>query len=245
MTEANKKFAFPLPQVGVPVAGTDRLFPVRRIYCVGRNYAAHIREMGNDERALPFFFQKPADAIVLSGASIPYPVQTSDFQHEIEFVLAIGKGGAAIAPQDAADHVFGLAVGIDLTRRDLQFQARDVGRPWESGKAFDHSAPISPIHALKGSLPKSGRITLSVNGVIRQDGDLKDMIWPCDDIIAQLSGLFMLMPGDLIYTGTPVGVGPLQAGDVVQGGVADIGQFSMTVGNASHGSSTPFTGDSA
>lgn len=230
MTEVHKDFVFPLPQVGVPMAGTDKHFPVRRIYCVGRNYAAHIREMGNDERALPFFFQKPADAIVPSGSSIPYPVQTNDFQHEIELVLAIGKGGADIAPQDAARHVFGLAVGIDLTRRDLQFQARDVGRPWESGKAFDHSAPISPIHPLKGGLPKSGRITLSVNGVVKQDGDLKDMIWPCDDIIAQLSGLFMLMPGDLIYTGTPAGVGKLVPGDKVEGRVEGVDQVTVTIG---------------
>ena len=229
--QANGDFVFPLPQVGVPVAGGDRLFPVRRIYCVGRNYAAHIRELGNDERALPFFFQKPADAIVPSGSSIPYPVQTSDFQHEIEFVLAIGTGGAcAIAPKDAAGHVFGLAVGIDLTRRDLQFQARDTGRPWESGKAFDHSAPISPIHKLNGSLPRSGRITLSVNGAVRQDGDLKDMIWSCDDIIAQLSGLFMLMPGDLIYTGTPAGVGKLAPGDKVEGRVEGVGQVIVTIG---------------
>ena len=226
---ANKDFVFPLPQVGVPVAGSDRFFPVRRIYCVGRNYAAHIREMGNDERALPFFFQKPADAIVLSGASIPYPAQTNDFQHEMELVLAIGKEGANIKAEEAAGHVFGLAVGIDLTRRDLQFQARDAGRPWESGKAFDQSAPISAIHPLKGALPRSGRISLSVNGVVRQDGDLKEMIWPGDDIIAQLSGLFRLMPGDLIYTGTPAGVGKLAPGDKVEGIVEGVDRVTLSI----------------
>lgn len=223
-------FVFPPPpQAAVPVAGGDRLFPVRRIYCVGRNYAAHIREMGGDERALPFFFQKPADAIVHSGSSIPYPSQTEDFQYEIELVLAIGRQGENIAPQNAAAHVFGLAVGIDLTRRDLQFQARDAGRPWESGKAFDHSAPISAIHPLKGGLPKSGRITLSVNGAIKQDGDLKEMIWPSDDIISHLSRLFVLMPGDLIYTGTPAGVGKLVSGDRIEGRVEGVDTLTLAI----------------
>ena len=221
-------FIFPPIQASVAIQGGGR-FPVRRIYCVGRNYAAHIKEMGGDERALPFFFQKPADAVVASGTTIPYPSQTKDLQHEIELVLAIGREGADIPPAQAASHVFGVAVGIDLTRRDLQFQARDVGRPWESGKAFDHSAPISAIHPLKGGLPKSGRIALSVNGALKQQGDLKEMIWNCDEIISHLSGLFRLMPGDLIYTGTPSGVGPLVSGDTAEGLIEGIDLVKVTI----------------
>lgn len=200
----------------VPVAGSDSAFPVRRVYCVGRNYLEHIREMKGDERDPPFFFQKPADAIVLSGASVPFPPATEDFQHEVELVLAIGKEGSGIRLEDAASHVYGIAVGIDLTRRDLQLKARNSGRPWESGKSFDHSAPISPIRPLvAGALPASGRITLSVNGAIRQEGDLAEMIWSSAEIVSQLSHLYRLFPGDLIYTGTPAGVGKLAAGDTV------------------------------
>jgi len=221
-------FTPPTP-FGVPVKGSNKLFPVRRIYCVGRNYAAHIREMGGDERALPFFFQKPADAIVLNGASIPYPPETQDYQYEIELVLAIGTGGADIAVANAAKHVFGVAVGIDLTRRDLQLKARDTGRPWESGKSFDNSAPISAIHPLKGDIPKSGRIALSVNGTEKQRGDLNEMIWQSDEIVAHLSKLFALVPGDLIYTGTPSGVGKLAPGDQVEGTIENLDTLAISI----------------
>jgi fumarylpyruvate hydrolase len=218
------------PRVVVPIADSKQLFPVRRIYCVGRNYAAHVREMGGNEREPPFFFQKPADALVLSGAAIPYPPATQDLQHEIELVLAIGKPGRNIHSSAAAGHVFGLAVGIDLTRRDLQLKARDSGRPWESGKSFDRSAPISEIHRLAApTLPQAGRISLSVNGVTRQDGDLREMIWSNAEIVSQLSALFALEPGDLIYTGTPAGVGKLVAGDSVHGHIEGVAALDITI----------------
>jgi fumarylpyruvate hydrolase len=172
------------PVVAIPVTGSEALFPVRRIYCVGRNYLEHVREMGGDEREPPFFFQKPTDAIVASGSRIPYPPFTQDFQHEIELVLAIGKGGANIPAEDAAAHVYGLAVGIDLTRRDVQIVARKAGRPWEIGKAFDHSAPVAAIAPLTGTLPVHGAIKLAVNGETRQAGDLAEMVWNCAEIIA-------------------------------------------------------------
>ena len=225
------RFAFaPPPRVAIPVKDSDVLFPVRRIYCVGRNYAEHIREMGGDERELPFFFQKPTDAIVLDGASVPYPAITNDFQHEIELVLAIGRAGGDIPVEAAADHVFGLAVGIDLTRRDVQVAARKAGRPWEIGKAFDHSAPIGLLHPTSGSaLPSSGAVGLSVNGETRQSGDLAQMIWNSAEIVSQLSRQYRLEAGDLIYTGTPAGVGPLEVGDVVVGRVADLSAVSVTI----------------
>jgi fumarylpyruvate hydrolase len=188
-----------------------------------RNYAAHIREMQGNERELPFFFQKPTDAIVLSGGTIAYPTATADFQHEIELVLAIGRSGTNIGVEEAHRHVFGLAAGIDLTRRDLQLKARDSGRPWESGKAFDQSAAISPIHELsRAQLPRSGSITLSVNGEVKQRGNLGEMIWGCDEIISQLSTLYCLEPGDLIYTGTPAGVGKMLRGDLVEGTIEGV-----------------------
>jgi fumarylpyruvate hydrolase len=210
------------PQVSAPVHGGGR-FPVRRIYCVGRNYLEHIREMGGDERDPPFFFQKPADAIVAAGnpepgsapASVPYPQFTSDFQYEVELVLAIGKPGSNIAKPDAASHVFGVAVGIDLTRRDVQVAARKSGRPWEIGKAFDHSAPLAPILRLQGGLPTSGAISLEVDGEVKQSGDLSQLIWSCEEIVVQLSAQYRLEAGDLIYTGTPAGVGPVVPGNVL------------------------------
>jgi fumarylpyruvate hydrolase len=222
-------FLFAPVQASVAIQDSDKKFPVRRIYCVGRNYAAHIKEMGGDERALPFFFQKPSDAVVASGTTIPYPSQTKDLQHEIELVLAIGRQGADIPADRAAQHVFGLAVGIDLTRRDLQGKAKDTGKPWESGKAFDQSAPISAIHPLKGALPAGGRIALKVNGVTKQEGDLKEMIWNCAEIISHLSALFALMPGDLIYTGTPSGVGPIVSGDKVEGTIEGIDRVTLAI----------------
>ncbi|HKX35196.1 MAG TPA: fumarylacetoacetate hydrolase family protein, partial [Rhizorhapis sp.] len=206
------------------------LFPVRRIYCVGRNYAEHIREMGGDERQPPFFFQKPTDAIVLDGAQIAYPPITSDFQHEIELVLAIGQAGSDIPLERAAEHVFGQAVGIDLTRRDVQVDARKTGRPWEIGKSFDKSAPIGLLHPTNGSgLLDSGAVSLAVNGDVRQSGDLSQMIWNSAEIVSQLSRQYRPEPGDLIYTGTPAGVGPLEPGDVVVGKVADLTPLTVTI----------------
>lgn len=220
----------PPPRVAIPVHGSDALYPVRRIYCVGRNYAEHIREMGGDERQPPFFFQKPADAIVLDGAHVPYPSITSDFQHEIELVLAIGRAGADVPREAAAAHIFGLAVGIDLTRRDVQVDARKAGRPWEIGKSFDHSAPIGMLHPTHGAAPpKAGPISLTVNGEVRQTGDLSQLIWNCEEIVSQLSRQYRLEPGDLIYTGTPAGVGPLAVGDVVVGRVADLAPLTVTI----------------
>jgi fumarylpyruvate hydrolase len=205
-------------------------FPVRRIYCVGRNYAAHIREMGGNEREPPFFFQKPTDAIVANGADVPYPSATDDFQHEIELVLAIGGRGRGVSVADARKLVYGLAVGVDLTRRDLQLKARDTGRPWEPGKSFDASAPITPIQPLIGpSLLGQGRIWLTVNGVTKQDGKLEEMIWKCDEIISHLSMQYELMPGDLIFTGTPAGVGKLVAGDHVEGCVEGVAKLNFRV----------------
>ena len=225
-------FVIPPPAVNaVPVAGGGA-FPVRRVFCVGRNYAEHAREMGSDpDREPPFFFQKPADAIVRNGARVPFPPGTDDFQYEIELVLAVGRGGRNIAVGDAASHVFGLAVGIDLTRRDLQVQARNTGRPWEAGKSFDRSAPITPIHPLNGAgLPTAGQITLSVNGQNRQSGDLAEMIWTCGEIVHHLSRLFELAPGDLVYAGTPAGVGRLAPGDVVEGRVEGVDVLTITIG---------------
>ena len=226
------KFAFPVPEVSsVPVANSDEQFPVRRIYCVGRNYAEHAREMGHDpQRESPFFFAKPADAIVANGATIQYPLATQNFHHEIELVVAIGREGVNIAPEVALEHVYGYAVGIDLTRRDLQLAARDKGRPWEAGKGFDASAPISAIRRASDiGHPSSGPIWLKVNGETRQSSDLAQLLWPVPDVIAQLSKLFTLVPGDLIFTGTPAGVGPLVPGDRVLGAIAGVGELSLEI----------------
>lgn len=226
-------FAVTLPPVvSVPVAGKAERFPVRRIYCVGRNYVAHIREMKEaDERDPPFFFQKPADAIVQDGATVPYPADTADFQYEIELVAAIGQGGRSIATQDALAHVYGYAVGIDLTRRDRQRDARDRQLPWEMGKSFDHSAPCGPVHPA-GSPARAieGAITLSVNGTEHQRGLIAEMIWSVPEVIAKLSESYALEPGDLIFTGTPAGVGPLVPGDVVTGAIEGLGTLTLTIG---------------
>lgn len=202
------------PQAAVAVEGGG-LFPVRRIWCVGRNYAAHAREMGADDREPPFFFAKPADAVVPGGGDIPYPPDTADLHHEVELVLAVGRAGREIAAEAALDHVWGYAVGVDLTRRDLQAEAKKAGRPWDLAKGFDRSAPISEIRpaALGGHL-RRGRILLSVDGQVRQDADLADMTWNPAEIIAALSRSVELAPGDLIFTGTPEGVGPLARGQV-------------------------------
>ncbi len=214
----------PPEQMAVPVAGMG-LFPVRRIFCVGRNYAAHAREMGSDPtREPPFFFTKPADAVVPGRQDTPYPTLTANLHHEMELVVAIGQAGADVPAAAALGLVFGYAAGLDLTRRDLQDEAKAMRRPWDMSKGFDASAPIGEIVpvAIAGH-PAAGPISLKVNGEIRQSGDLADQIWPVPEIIAALSKLVRLAPGDLIFTGTPDGVGPLQRGDVLEGEIAGVG----------------------
>jgi len=219
---------FPVAAPSAEIAGSDRRFPVRRIFCVGKNYADHAREMGGDpDREPPFFFSKPADAIVPGTADIAMPPRTANLHHEIELVVAIGKGGRDIASDDAPAAVFGYAVGNDLTRRDLQADAKAGGRPWDMAKGFDRSAVLSPIRpASEIGHPAAARIWLSVNGEVRQDGDIADMIWPVADIVAELSTYVELMPGDLIYTGTPAGVGRIVSGDRVEGGIDGIGKIA-------------------
>jgi fumarylpyruvate hydrolase len=225
----------PAPLPAVPVANSADSFPVRRIYCVGRNYAAHAREMGSDpDRDPPFFFCKPADAVVpvAKGVTgdIAYPPETANYHHEVELVVAIGKRGRNIAADAANVHVWGYAVGFDMTRRDLQFALRDKGRPWELGKAFDQSAPITPIVPVSHcGHPTSGKVWLTVNGVKKQEGDLADLIWSVPETIAHLSKYFELFPGDLIFTGTPEGVGPVVRGDVLTGAVEGVGELSIRI----------------
>jgi fumarylpyruvate hydrolase len=224
-------FAIDFPKTPVlPIAESNQMFPVGRIYCVGRNYADHAREMGHDpDREPPFFFMKPADAIVQNGANIPYPQVTRDLHHEIEMTVAIGKGGANISEDKALDHVFGYGVGLDMTRRDLQTEAKKMGRPWEMGKAFDNSAPctlIKPV-AMVGH-PAKGAIWLKVNGAVKQEGDLAEMIWNVPEMISYLSKLITLQPGDLIMSGTPAGVGPVQGGDKLEGHVEGVGELMVT-----------------
>lgn len=215
----------------VAINGSNDRFSVHRIYCVGRNYAAHAREMGQDpEREPPFFFSKPADAIVANGASISYPPRTQNLHHEIELVVAIGKRGKNIAPSDGLSYVFGYAVGNDLTRRDLQFASRDKGRPWDTAKGFDSSAPITAIsRAVECGHLSTGKIWLKVNGELRQQGDLADLIWSVPEIIAELSTLFELQPGDLIFTGTPAGVSAVKPGDRIEGGVEGLDTLVTTI----------------
>jgi fumarylpyruvate hydrolase len=224
-------YVIPAPQqVSIPVKGTHFRFPVRRIYCVGRNYNDHVVEMGGvPGREPPFFFQKPADAILLEG-NFPYPPRSQDVHHELEFVVALQSGGRNIAVADANNHVYGYAVGIDMTRRDLQAEAKKAGRPWETAKAFDHSAPVSEI------MPKSetgiverARISLEVNGSQRQVSDVREMIWSVPEIISELSLLFELHAGDIIFTGTPSGVGPVQPGDHIKAMIAGVGELSLRV----------------
>lgn len=225
------KFTFPpAPQPSVAIAESGERFPVRRIFCVGRNYAAHAREMGNDDRDPPFFFTKPADVVVGDGAVIPYPAATTDLHYEAELVVAIGKGGTNIAKAQALSHIWGYGVGIDLTRRDLQRAAKSAGKPWDMAKGFDSSAPCGAIHPASqvGHLA-SGRICLDVNGVIRQDADLSDMTWGVPEIIAALSGLVELAPGDLIYTGTPEGVGQIKSGDTITVAIDRLGSLTISL----------------
>ena len=228
----SSEYVIPAPVVpSLAVRGSDRRFPVHRIYCVGRNYAAHAIEMGHDpDREPPFFFQKNPDTLVASGSDFPYPDRTEDLHYELELVVALASGGRNIPVASALDCVFGYAVGLDMTRRDLQGQAKRMGRPWEVGKAFDHSAPCSEIvPADTIGHPDAGAVWLKVNGELRQNGDLNQMIWKAPEIIATLSGLFTLAPGDLIYSGTPAGVGATVRGDTLHGGVVGVGELEISV----------------
>ena len=221
----------PPETVSLPVAGEAGRFPVHRIYCVGRNYADHAIEMGGDpDKEPPFFFQKNPDNLIAGGGDFPYPDRSEDVHHEIELVVALGTGGKNIALDRALDCVYGYAVGLDMTRRDLQGAAKKLGRPWEVGKAFDHSAPCSAIMpAARIGHPTAGSIRLEVNGEKRQDGDLSQLIWKVPETIAYLSGLFTLAAGDLIFTGTPAGVGPVKRGDRLRGSIERVGALDVTV----------------
>lgn len=221
-------------QAVVPVDGSTDLFPVHRIYCVGRNYADHAKEMGFSEREAPFFFMKPADAVLPAPAGtvaeMPYPGETSNLHHEVELVVAIGRAGREIAPASAASHIWGYAVGVDMTRRDLQFALRDKGRPWDVSKGFDCSAPISSLKpiATTGEIT-SGSIWLEVNGGGRQSSDVSKLIWSVNETIGHLSRYYTLLPGDLVFTGTPEGVGAVQRGDLLTGGVAGVGSLQVRI----------------
>jgi fumarylpyruvate hydrolase len=227
----NAKYVIDIgPVPSLPVEGSELRFPVGRIYCVGRNYADHAREMGHDpDREPPFFFMKPANSIVQNGSSIGYPVGTKDVHHEIEMVVAIGKGGKNIPVGKALEHVWGYGVGLDMTRRDIQGEAKKMGRPWEMGKAFDESAPCTALKPASSlGHPAKGAIWLKVNGQVKQQGDLAQQIWNVQEQIAYLSNLVTLQPGDLIYTGTPAGVGPVKAGDKLEGHVDGVGDLTIT-----------------
>jgi fumarylpyruvate hydrolase len=220
-----------LPQPSLAVQGDTARFPVRRIWCVGRNYLEHVREMGNDERQPPFFFAKHADMVAPDGATIAYPPLTKDLHHEVELVVALKSGGLNIPPDRALEHVFGYGVGIDLTRRDLQIASRKKEQPWEIGKSFDQSAPCGALRkASEIGHPAAGRIWLSVNGTERQKGDLTELIWSVPEIIARLSQQVALGAGDIILTGTPAGVAALSPGDAIECGVDGVGTLKVTIG---------------
>ena len=225
------EFAFPPPAApSVAVAASSERFPVHRIYCVGRNYADHVREMGADPQSEPpVFFTKPADAVVANGAAVPYPPRTANFHHEIELVVAIGRGGRDIREPRALQHVFGYAAGNDLTRRDLQHAAKQRGQPWDAAKGFDWSAPIAAIRPAALGQVSRGRIWLSVNGELRQESDVSQMLWDVAHIIAELSTLYELKPGDLIFTGTPAGVGAVKPGDRLEGGIEGLELLRNTI----------------
>ncbi|MES2188076.1 MAG: fumarylacetoacetate hydrolase family protein [Pseudomonadota bacterium] len=231
MTASSDFIIAPAPVHSLAVAGETRRFPVNRVYCVGRNYGDHAREMGHDpDREPPFFFMKPANAIVTDGADFPYPSLSKDVHHEIEMVVALKSGGSNIAVADALNHVFGYGVGLDMTRRDLQGEAKKMGRPWDTGKAFDASGPCGPlVPVAKIGHPAKGAITLKVNGKVTQSGDLSELIWNVPETIAYLSTLFELQPGDLIFSGTPAGVGPVQKGDVMLGEIAGFDALQVKV----------------
>lgn len=220
----------PAPALPTVPTSTGARFPVRRVFCVGRNYAAHAREMGHDpDREPPFFFTKPADAVVVDGADTPYPSVTERLEHEVELVVAIGTGGEDIAVEDALGHVWGYTVGLDLTRRDLQAEAKRLGRPWDTAKGFDASAPVGVLVPASDVDPTAGSIDLRVNGELRQSGDLADQIWSVAETVAELSRFVALAPGDLLMTGTPEGVGVLERGDVLQGSIAGIGSVRTRI----------------
>lgn len=224
-------YAIEAPRIPVMrIANSDAVFPVRRVYCIGRNYAAHAIEMGHDpDREPPFFFQKNPDNLDGSG-SFPYPAKTSDVHHEIEMVVALGSGGTGIPVEKALDHVWGYGLGLDMTRRDLQGEAKKMGRPWEIGKSFERSAPVGPLHAVaEVGHPADGLIELKVNGEVRQTGDLNQMIWKVPEMISYLSDYFELAAGDIIMTGTPSGVGPVVTGDVLELHVDGLGDLSIRV----------------
>jgi fumarylpyruvate hydrolase len=218
------------PVPSIAVEGSDARFPVGRIYCVGRNYADHAREMGHDpDREPPFFFMKAANSIVQNGSTIAYPVGTKDVHHEIEMVAAIGKGGRNIPVEKALEHVWGYGVGLDMTRRDIQGEAKKMGRPWEMGKSFDESAPVTALRPASAiGHPANGAIWLKVNGQVKQQGDLNMQIWTLPEQINYLSSLITLQPGDLIFSGTPAGVGPVKAGDKLEGHVDGVGDLTVT-----------------
>jgi fumarylpyruvate hydrolase len=218
-------------QPSLGVANSEQRFPIRRVFCVGRNYGAHAREMGSDpNREPPFFFTKPADAVVPASGAVPYPPATQDLHHEVELVVALGAGGTDIDPAKALELVWGYGVGLDLTRRDLQAVAKDSGRPWDMAKGFDASAPCSDlVPAARLGHPQEARIWLEVNGELKQQGNLNEMIWPIPDVIASLSRLVTLAPGDLIYTGTPAGVAALKPGDQLRGGVDGVAEFALSI----------------
>ena len=219
----------PPPRAAVPVQGCEAHFPVRRVYCVGQNYADHVREMGGSQREQPVFFDKPADAVT-TASKVPYPPATRNLHHEVELVVALKSGGIDLAPAQAAQAIFGYAVGVDLTRRDLQASAKKKGAPWTTAKGFDHSAPISPIRPVEdGAHPTNADISLAVNGMLRQQGNTAEMIWSVPEIIAELSRLYELKAGDLVFTGTPAGVGPLAPGDLVGCRIEGVGTLAFTL----------------
>lgn len=225
-------YAFPAPPTpSLAIAGSDQRVPIRRVYCIGRNYADHAVEMGGDpDREPPFFFGKPADCVVAGGGKVPYPPLTNDLQHEMELVVVMGSGGRDIAVANALDRVFGYAAGIDLTRRDLQGEAKKMGRPWDMAKGFDYSAPCSEVRpAGEIGHPTSGAISLKVNGEIRQSGDLNQQIWKVEEAIAYLSRFVALAGGDLIFTGTPAGVGRIARGDRLEGHIDHVGDLTVTI----------------
>ena len=224
-------FVFPpSPQAVLPVFDSSALFPVRRIYCVGQNYSEHVAEMGGDAREPPFFFSKPADALVPGGGEVAFPPMTENFQHEVELVVALGAGGAKLGLAEALACVFGYAVGLDLTRRDLQLRAKEKKQPWEMGKGCDQGAPVSAIvPVIGGQHPQRGAIWLKVNGAFRQQGDLAQMTWNVAEIIANLSSYVRLAAGDLIFTGTPAGVSPILRGDLLEGGIDGVGRLEVRI----------------
>lgn len=219
------------PMASLPIQGSDACFPLRRVFCVGRNYAAHAREMGHSDKEPPFFFTKPADAVFYPvDGTLPYPPATADLHHEVELVVALKSGGAGIAPEQALSHVYGVAVGVDLTRRDLQAEAKKASRPWDMAKGFDASGPVGLLVPFEqAALPADAKISLEVNGETRQSGSLSDMIWPVADVIAALSNLVTLAAGDIIFTGTPEGVGPVGRGETISAHLDGVPSLTFTM----------------